>query len=49
MIDVYSQICRNKINNKPYKSERSQIMVLKKENYSNREIAKVLNRAPQTI
>jgi len=30
-------------------SERSQIMVLKKENYSNREIAKVLNRAPQTI
>ncbi len=30
-------------------SERSQIMVLKKENYSNRAIAKVLNRAPQTI
>lgn len=30
-------------------SERSQIMVLKKENYSNRKIAAILNKAPQTI
>lgn len=30
-------------------SERCQIAVLKKEDYSNRQIANVLQRAPQTI
>jgi len=30
-------------------SERSQIAILKQENYSNRRIANVLERAPQTI
>lgn len=30
-------------------SEQSQIAILKQENYSNRDIAIVLNRVPQTI
>lgn len=30
-------------------SERCQITILKKENYSHRQIAKVLGRVPQTI
>lgn len=30
-------------------AERCQIAILKKENYSNRNIAKILGRAPQTI
>ena len=30
-------------------SERCQIAILKKEHYSNRQVAKVLGRAPQTI
>ena len=30
-------------------SERCQIAILKKESYSNRQIAKVLGRVPQTI
>lgn len=30
-------------------AERCQIAVLKKENYTNRQVAKVLSRVPQTI